>query len=312
MTFLLLPLFVLLIQASSTDDIPEPTIAYNASNPFYDVTNIKSPKFGEDNLTYAFQDRNPRVHTHVLVIPRGENSQFVQFWDMIKRGTDEQLVAFFRQIHQVATNAHLISSQGDARDLVKYGYRVTMNNYGSATQPNHASQVIPHLHAHVGGGECLAPVTKAGEVVNTCHSAIKRDEELVKVQTFDGFKILTYHALATEELPDEFIFEMVSPSTRKHLFASIHDFAEKATAKQIRTLGKLVIKKAQSVGFLKSGFRIYSNHGADAHQNSESHFRLHAAYGTWLPATLTNCMGINASYSSPLIKVHDHFAPEKA
>lgn len=266
-------------------------IAYTNENPFYRLLHkqqvFETPIVNDESKwTMSFGDRDPKVYTHLLVIPK--ESKFVQFWDLIEEGNDEQLEEFFREIHRTAEKAKEFKSIQSAvtgkteRDLVKHGYRMVINNYGTQKKTNHADQWVPHLHAHIGGGECLAPVALRGSVTPLCSEDPQRKEVWRKSFSIGRLAVKVYHVKA-DSYPAEFIFESDN-------FASIHDFAEGATAPQIKELGNQIIEIAKKEGFIKDGFRIYSNHGFDAHRGKEELFRLHVAYGVPLNDTLGPCI----------------------
>ncbi len=114
----------------------------------YDDTNIfarilrgeiPSTKVYEDAAVIAFRDIHPLAPTHVLVIPRGA---YVGLPDFAAVASDAELAGFVRGVGAAAR----------ALGLEAEGYRVLINAGGNA------GQEVPHLHAHIFGGQPLGPM----------------------------------------------------------------------------------------------------------------------------------------------------------
>ena len=93
----------------------------------------------ETEHSLAFHDINPLAPIHVLVIPKG---QYVSWDDFTAKASDAEITDFVRAVGEVAR-----MTGADAQ-----GYRV-LSNMGKR-----AGQEVPHLHAHVFGGQPLGPM----------------------------------------------------------------------------------------------------------------------------------------------------------
>ena len=109
---------------------------YNNDNIFAKILRqeIPSKKIFENEYVYAFEDINPGRAVHVLVIPKG---QYVDWLDFSANATAEEQAAFTRMIAHVA----------EITGIAKNGFRV-ISNIGT-----NGHQDVPHLHMHVLGGE---------------------------------------------------------------------------------------------------------------------------------------------------------------
>jgi histidine triad (HIT) family protein len=114
----------------------------------YDDTNIfarilrgelPSKKVYEDDHVLAFHDINPLAPVHILVIPKGS---YVSWDDFSEKASDAEMAALTRAIGKIARDA----------GLVPQGYRV-LTNIGLR-----GGQEVPHLHAHIFGGQPLGPM----------------------------------------------------------------------------------------------------------------------------------------------------------
>jgi diadenosine tetraphosphate (Ap4A) HIT family hydrolase len=114
---------------------------YNSENVFFKIINgeIPSEFVFENKHCIAINDIEPKAKAHVLVLPKG---QYESLNDFLTDASDEEKLAVFDAIKQVA----------ESLGLDKNGYRVVANvgKFGG--------QVVPHLHFHVLGGECLKDV----------------------------------------------------------------------------------------------------------------------------------------------------------
>ena len=119
----------------------DPTQPYDDNNVFARILRgeIPSTKVYEDEHTFAFHDINPLAPVHILVIPKG---RYVSLDDFSERASDAELAGFVRAIGRVARD----------HGLVGQGYRV-LANIGLR-----GGQEVPHLHAHIFGGEPLGPM----------------------------------------------------------------------------------------------------------------------------------------------------------
>ena len=119
----------------------DPTQPYDDNNIFARILRgeIPSSKVYEDEYAFAFHDINPLAPVHILVIPKGS---YVSWDDFSERAPDAEIAGFIRAVGKVARD------QG----LVGQGYRV-LANIGLR-----GGQEVPHLHAHIFGGEPLGPM----------------------------------------------------------------------------------------------------------------------------------------------------------
>ncbi len=84
------------------------------------------------------------------------------------------------------------------------------------------------------------------------------------------------HTLAFKDIaPQAPVHVLVIPKGR---YVSLDDFHENATDAEIAAVTRAAGKVARMMGVHESGYRILSNHGADAHQEVP-HFHLHVFGG---------------------------------
>jgi histidine triad (HIT) family protein len=119
----------------------DPTQPYDDNNVFARILRgeIPSTRVYEDEHSFAFHDINPLAPVHILVIPKGG---YVSLDDFSERASDAEIAGFVRAIGKVARD----------HGLVGQGYRV-LANIGLR-----GGQEVPHLHAHIFGGEPLGPM----------------------------------------------------------------------------------------------------------------------------------------------------------
>ncbi len=84
---------------------------------------------------------------------------------------------------------------------------------------------------------------------------------------------------------DVLAFKDVNPQTPVHIlvvpkgaYASMDDFSEKASDREIAALMRAAGRIAREQGVVDSGYRILANHGRDGHQEVP-HFHLHLFAG---------------------------------
>ena len=116
----------------------DPTLPYDDDNVFAKVLRgeLPSNKVYEDDWALAFHDIAPQAPVHILVIPKG---RYVSWDDFSAKASDEEIAGLARAVGHVARDA----------GLVEPGYRV-LYNVG-----RHGGQEVPHLHAHIFGGQPL-------------------------------------------------------------------------------------------------------------------------------------------------------------
>lgn len=91
---------------------------------------IPCTKVYEDDSVLAFEDVNPQMPCHTLIVPKDH-------YDNIGDGVPEDTLGkVFATVRKVA----------DAKGIAESGYRVIVNTNDDAMQTVH------HLHAHVLGG----------------------------------------------------------------------------------------------------------------------------------------------------------------
>ena len=114
------------------------TLPYDEGNVFARILRgeIPSKRVYEDEFALAFNDINPQVPVHILVIPKGA---YVSWDEFSERAGAEEIPGFFRAVGKVARAA------GRARP----GYRL-LGNVGHG-----GGQEVPDLHVHSCGGHGL-------------------------------------------------------------------------------------------------------------------------------------------------------------
>lgn len=111
---------------------------YDANNVFAKILRGEIPcnKIYEDEKVLAFYDINPKAKVHALVITKG---MYTNFQDFLEHSSDKEITDFFRAIVRVV----------NMLGLKEDGYRIVMNT------GKNSGQEVPHLHAHILGGEAL-------------------------------------------------------------------------------------------------------------------------------------------------------------
>ena len=120
-------------------------MVYDKNNIFAKILRGEIPckKYYENDFVLAFEDIFPQRKIHVLIIPKGE---YTDLDDFHRKGTDIEIIEFFKAITHVAKLLKVSNVEG--------GYR-TLSNIGK-----NGGQEVPHLHFHIFGGE------KIGKMVN--------------------------------------------------------------------------------------------------------------------------------------------------
>ena len=111
---------------------------YNADNVFAKILRGEIPcrRIYEDDYALSFYDINPKAKVHALVISKG---MFTDYNDFVNHSTDDEIAGFSRAVLRVA----------DILGLTGTGYRIVFNT------GKDSGQEVPHLHAHILGGEQL-------------------------------------------------------------------------------------------------------------------------------------------------------------
>jgi diadenosine tetraphosphate (Ap4A) HIT family hydrolase len=110
-------------------------VAYDPNNIFARILRGELPcqKVYENDHALAFNDINPLMPVHILVIPKGP---YVTLADMTAKATAEEIAGF---LAAVAETARLAGVEDE-------GYRIVGNN------GRHANQEVLHFHVHIFGG----------------------------------------------------------------------------------------------------------------------------------------------------------------
>ncbi len=112
---------------------------YNADNVFAKILRGEIPcnKIYEDDHALAFYDINPKAKIHALVICK---ALLTDYSDFINHADEHEMTGFMRAIYKT------IEILGVEED----GYRLVFN------KGTNGGQEVPHLHAHILGGEKLS------------------------------------------------------------------------------------------------------------------------------------------------------------
>jgi len=112
---------------------------YNSDNVFAKILRgeIETNKIYEDDYAIAFYDIAPKAKVHALVISK---AMVVDFEDFIEHSTASEIAGYMRAIVRTAEKLNLIED----------GYRLVFNS------GKNSGQEVPHLHAHILGGEPLS------------------------------------------------------------------------------------------------------------------------------------------------------------
>ena len=114
-------------------------MSYDTNNVFAKILRHEIPNktIFENESVLAFYDINPKAKIHALVIPKGK---YVDFPDMVQHASSEEVNAFLHGILETVA----------ALGLTEAGYRLVFNT------GRNSGQEVPHLHAHILGGEKLS------------------------------------------------------------------------------------------------------------------------------------------------------------
>ena len=117
---------------------------YDKNNIFAKIIRgeIPAKKVYEDENILAFYDISKASPVHVLVIPKGE---FIDFIDFVTKENPQKVTNFFQKVAQISQDLKIVES----------GFRLITNN------GNDAHQTVKHFHVHILAGKKLGPLISA-------------------------------------------------------------------------------------------------------------------------------------------------------
>ena len=123
-------------------------MTYDKNNIFAKIirAEIPSKKVYEDEKLLAFYDISKAAPTHVLVIPKGE---YIDFLDFTSNAEPSEISYFFKKVADIAK---LLEAD-------KSGFRL-ISNIGS-----NAHQTVPHFHVHILAGKKLGPLLSSDNLL---------------------------------------------------------------------------------------------------------------------------------------------------
>lgn len=117
---------------------------YDKNNIFAKIIRgeIPAKKIYEDENILAFYDISKASPIHVLVIPKGE---FIDFVDFVTKENPQKITNFFQKVAQISQDLKIVDS----------GFRLITNNGSDA------HQTVKHFHVHILAGKKLGPLISA-------------------------------------------------------------------------------------------------------------------------------------------------------
>jgi diadenosine tetraphosphate (Ap4A) HIT family hydrolase len=117
---------------------------YDKNNIFAKIIRgeIPAKKIYEDENILAFYDISKASPVHVLVIPKGE---FIDFVDFVTKENPQKITNFFQKVAQISQDLKIVDS----------GFRLITNNGSDA------HQTVKHFHVHILAGKKLGPLISA-------------------------------------------------------------------------------------------------------------------------------------------------------
>ncbi len=117
---------------------------YDKNNIFAKIIRgeIPAQKIYEDENILAFYDISKASPVHVLVIPKGE---FIDFIDFVTKENPQKITNFFQKVAQISQDLKIVES----------GFRLITNNGSDA------HQTVKHFHVHILAGKKLGPLISA-------------------------------------------------------------------------------------------------------------------------------------------------------
>jgi diadenosine tetraphosphate (Ap4A) HIT family hydrolase len=116
-------------------------MSYDKNNIFAKIIRgeIPATKIYEDEKVLAFLDISKAAPTHLLVVPKAE---YIDFMDFTARASADEIANFFTQVNKIAGILNVVDA----------GFRL-IANIGS-----NAHQTVPHFHVHILAGKKLGPL----------------------------------------------------------------------------------------------------------------------------------------------------------
>lgn len=123
-------------------------MTYNSSNIFAKIIRGELPAniVYQDDKVLAFHDISKAAPTHILVIPKGE---YVDFLDFTSSAPADEIANFFKTAGAIA---RLVGADNS-------GFRI-ISNIGSD-----AHQTVPHFHLHILAGKRLGPLLSSDNLL---------------------------------------------------------------------------------------------------------------------------------------------------
>ncbi|MXV44942.1 HIT domain-containing protein [Saccharibacter sp. 17.LH.SD] len=114
---------------------------YDPNNVFARILRgeIPAERVCDSKHSFAFYDISHAAPVHVLVIPRGE---YTDFHDFTSRATNEEIIDFWKLVDTIAAEQSLLPT----------GFRL-ISNIG-----HDSGQEVFHFHVHMLGGAPLGPI----------------------------------------------------------------------------------------------------------------------------------------------------------
>lgn len=283
---------------------------YDETNRFWQIlqnplVNADTKIFANTNYTLAFEDNHKETKEHILFIPKGKYTSFVDFAD---KASPEEIEDFFKTISQVAEKLSLNTT----------GYRLITNHSlaPGGKINNDAEQKIAHFHVHMAGGECLglpvAGATKTEELRTEIDMSISHPpfgfdlpseeflryvsknilSELIFHDYVNGLRKIIAYTLPSQELHlKKYIGFVLLNASGESAYPTIQSFSQHGTQTELVTMLKFMSDIAKKTSLYKTGFRLIINHGKDAWQYPKDILQITIAGGAKMGKTVTNVYG---------------------
>jgi len=115
-------------------------MGYDKNNIFAKIIRGEIPAkivYDDENIL-AFHDISKASPTHVLVIPKAE---YIDYVDFVTNAKIEQIIIFFKKVAEIA----------EQLDIINSGFLIITNNGIDA------HQTVKHFHVHLLAGKKLGP-----------------------------------------------------------------------------------------------------------------------------------------------------------